>query len=160
MKFEVFIGLGSNLGDKKLNLETARIYISREIGEINRISSLYETEPWGDKSQDNFYNQVIKIETEIFPLALIEKCLAIEINMGRVRIQKWAARIIDIDILAITGIQLRTDNLTVPHAYLHARKFVLLPWAEIAPQYIPTGLSTSISNMCDDIQDDSWIKKV
>jgi 2-amino-4-hydroxy-6-hydroxymethyldihydropteridine diphosphokinase len=160
MKFEVFIGLGSNLGDKKLNLETARTYISQEIGEINRISSLYETEPWGDKNQDNFYNQVIKIETEIFPLALIEKCLAIEINMGRVRIQKWAARIIDIDILAISGIQFRTDNLTVPHAYLHARKFVLLPWAEIAPQYIPTGLSASISNMCDDIQDDSWIKKV
>jgi 2-amino-4-hydroxy-6-hydroxymethyldihydropteridine diphosphokinase len=160
MKFEVFIGLGSNLGDKKLNLETARTYISQEIGEINLISSLYETEPWGDKNQDNFYNQVIKIETEIFPLALLEKCLAIEIKMGRVRIQKWAARIIDIDILAITGIQLRTDNLTIPHPYLSTRKFVIMPWAEIAPDYILNGYKANISELSEHIKDDSWIKKV
>jgi 2-amino-4-hydroxy-6-hydroxymethyldihydropteridine diphosphokinase len=160
MSFEVFIGLGSNLGDKKINLETAQLHISQEIGEINLISSLYETEPWGDKNQDNFYNQVIKVETEVFPLALIEKCLGIEIKMGRVRIQKWAARIIDIDILAITGIQLRTDNLTVPHPYLKSRKFVIYPWAEIAPDYIPSGINTSISNICDEIIDNSWIKKV
>jgi 2-amino-4-hydroxy-6-hydroxymethyldihydropteridine diphosphokinase len=160
MSFEVFIGLGTNLGYKKENLAKAVQYISQEIGEIQIESSLYETEPWGDKNQDNFYNQVIKISTSLFPMELIEKLLALEIKMGRVRIQKWAARIIDIDILAITGVQIHTQGLSVPHPYIADRKFVILPWAEIAPEYLINGLNLTISDLCSKNKDESWIRKI
>ncbi len=158
--FDVFIGLGSNLGEKTKNLELARKHISNQIGEIKSQSSLYETEPWGDKNQDNFYNQVIRIQTDVFPLALIQKCLEIEILIGRVRIQKWAARLIDIDILAITGIQIHTESLTLPHPFLFQRKFVLLPWQEIAPNYVLPSYLSTISNILEETSDESWIRKV
>jgi 2-amino-4-hydroxy-6-hydroxymethyldihydropteridine diphosphokinase len=160
MNFEVFIGLGTNLGDKKENLAQAVQYISQEIGPVLIESSLFETEPWGDKNQDNFYNQVIKISTSLFPMELIGKLLALEIKMGRVRTQKWAARIIDIDILAISGVQIHTQGLSVPHPYIADRKFVLMPWSEIAPEYIIDGLNFTIFDLSAKNRDESWIRKV
>ena len=158
--FEVFLGLGTNLGIKTSNLLDARKHIQSEIGTITAISSLYETEPWGDKNQDNFYNQVIRLKTDIYPLALIKKCLEIEIKMGRVRTQKWAARLIDIDILAISGVQIHTENLVVPHPYIDKRKFVLLPWVEIATEYYLPSYKATLSEILKKVMDESWIKKV
>src|SRR5690606_37391208 len=91
--------LGSNLGAKMDNLDVARQYIGREIGEINDISSVYETEAWGETNQPSFFNQVISVSTLHNPLVLLEKILGIEKKIGRERKEKWKERIVDIDIL-------------------------------------------------------------
>lgn len=129
-----YLGLGSNLGDRELTLRRA-IELIKKIPAVKllRVSSFYETAPWGVKDQPNFINAAIKISAELEPLDLLDELQRIELELGRVRRQRWGARTIDIDILLIDGREIFSERLTVPHKFLFERDFALVPLKEIFP---------------------------
>ena len=134
MHNQIFILLGSNLGNKQANLNDARQEISRLAGKIVTASSIYKTAPWGNSHQPEFYNQVIELSSSLEAEVLLSMVLDIEKKMGRIRKDRWEPRVIDIDILFWGGAIIRTDHLTVPHPEIPHRKFTLLPLIEIAPE--------------------------
>lgn len=138
-----FILLGTNLGNKIKNLQSARIRIQEELGPIALMSSVYQTAPWGRSDQDFFLNQVIMVDTHQLPEDAMTICLNIEKKMGRVRHAKWTERIIDVDILYINDEVVNLPQLIVPHPELHNRRFTLVPLVEIAPDYVHPGLKKS-----------------
>ena len=158
--YTVYLGLGTNLGDKRNNLNLALEKIKNEIGEISNQSSIYETEAWGVKDQDNYFNIVIELKTKHLPLALIKKILEIEINLGRIREKKWDSRIIDIDILFFENYIISTDHLHIPHPFLEKRNFVLQPLNEIVPDFIHPKMRKNISRLSLESKDENWIKKL
>ncbi len=132
-----YIGLGSNQGDKILNITRANKLIEEIEGlQIVKHSALYITSPWGKTDQEDFLNQVIKIETELSPLDLLHRLQEIEIKLGRLRNEKWGPRVIDLDILLYGEAKIQNMELTVPHPYLLERLFVLIPLQEIEPDLI------------------------
>ena len=132
----VFLGIGTNIGNKKKNITDATIIIGSVMGEIRALSSLYETEPWGYESPNTFLNAVIQIETEIEPQKCLDIAKAIEREMGRVHTKEgYEDRIIDIDILFYDDTIYHSENLTIPHPLIEQRDFVLRPMAEIAPEF-------------------------
>ncbi len=135
MGVEIFILLGSNLGDRLENLAHARQEIGRLAGQIITTSSIYKTAAWGNEQQPDFYNQVIKVRSALSPEELLVHVLEIEKKAGRVRNEKWGPRILDIDILFYGDLILSSDLLTIPHPEIPNRKFTLLPLAEIAPDF-------------------------
>jgi 2-amino-4-hydroxy-6-hydroxymethyldihydropteridine diphosphokinase len=135
---QAYIGIGSNLGDRLANVETAiaRIAALRET-RLVRQSSRYETEPLGD-APTWYVNAVVHVETGLAPQPLLEALLAIERAMGRTRVagDRWASRIVDLDVLLVDDAVVDTPVLTVPHPEMHTRRFVLVPLAEIAPEVV------------------------
>lgn len=129
-----YISLGTNVGDKKENLVNAINYISEE-NEVIKKSSLYKTEPWGKKEQDDFINQVIYIKTDKSPKELMVFLLETEKKMGRERLEKWGPRIIDLDILFYDSGIINEDGLTIPHPHITERKFILVPLMEISETF-------------------------
>lgn len=130
-----YIGLGANLGDCKRTLRRAVEHMKKISGvKLLRVSSFYESEPWGVEGQPNFINAAIKISTELEPLTLLDELQQIESELGRVRLEHWGARTIDLDILLIEGREILSERLTVPHKFLFERDFALIPLAEIYPQ--------------------------
>jgi 2-amino-4-hydroxy-6-hydroxymethyldihydropteridine diphosphokinase len=129
-----YLGLGSNLHNKKQNISNA-IKALRKISGINvtKISHFYKTKPVGVVNQPDFINAVIKIKTNLSQDELITLLLSIEKKQGRIRSRKWGPRIIDIDLLLYSHSVIKTHNLIVPHSRLHKRYFVLKPLTEIAP---------------------------
>src|SRR5664280_907679 len=124
----VFLGIGTNLGDRENNLEDALAQIEKFIGQILMTSSVYETEAWGFYTKDMFLNMVVKVETLLNPNELLENTQMIESLLGRVRGKKrYVSRLIDIDILFYADLHLVNENLKIPHPLLHKRKFVLVP---------------------------------
>lgn len=137
MKKRVLLGIGTNLGDKKANLEKAVQNIRGIEGvEVTAVSSFYATAPWGKTDQDEFLNGVVEIETDIPPLELLKKLQEIEIKMGRERKEKWGPRNIDIDILLYGEEVMDLEELKVPHPYMRERLFVLVPLNEIRPDLV------------------------
>jgi len=133
----VYLGLGSNRGDRQANLDRARGCIAAVEGiNITRISSLYLTAPWGKTDQEEFLNQVIEIETELEPLQLLRKLQEIEIKLGRQRYEPWGPRVIDLDVLLYGRESMTSQELTIPHPFMSQRLFVLVPLLEIAPQLV------------------------
>lgn len=132
MKKTVYLSLGSNLGDRAANLETA-IESLAEMGAVLARSCVYETEPVDVTGQPWFLNCVIALETELMPKQLLSRVLAIEQKLGRRRTQNKGPRTIDIDLLLFGGSIVDTPALTIPHPAMHERRFVLEPLAEIAP---------------------------
>jgi 2-amino-4-hydroxy-6-hydroxymethyldihydropteridine diphosphokinase len=128
----VYLSLGSNLGDRVQNLNTA-IARLQDLGKLLAVSSFYETEPIGYADQPWFLNCAAQLETEKMPIQLLSGILNIEKTMGRQRTQKNGPRIIDIDVLLFGNSIINTEKLVVPHAAMHDRRFVLEPLAEIAP---------------------------
>lgn len=150
---EVFLLLGANLGNPVGQLAAAFAKIGNEVGEITAYSSLYESEAWGVADQPTFLNQVIRVATSFSPLDVLDKIQAIEDDLGRVRIARWGARVIDIDILYFNREHIQHDRLIVPHPYLPDRRFVLLPLSEIAPNFTHPilGISTlDLLAQCED----------
>jgi 2-amino-4-hydroxy-6-hydroxymethyldihydropteridine diphosphokinase len=129
----VYLSLGSNLGDRATNLQTAIAKLA-SLGEVAAVSSFYETEPVELTAQPWFLNCAVKLDTEKMPRQLIAGILALEQGMGRQRKQKNGPRIIDIDILLFGSSIIDLPSLTVPHPKMHQRRFVLEPLAEIAPE--------------------------
>lgn len=135
MSNKIYIGLGTNIGNRQHNLETALNEIS-EFSTITKKSSIYETEPMGFKPQPDFLNMVIEIDSELTPSELIIKLQEIEHKMGRIREMKNGPRIIDLDILLYNDLVINHPNLIIPHPRLFERQFVLKPLSEIAPKII------------------------
>tara|TARA_B110000914_G_scaffold182784_1_gene165602 strand:- start:508 stop:993 length:486 start_codon:yes stop_codon:yes gene_type:complete len=129
---QVYLQLGSNLGDREIFLQTARDLISKELGLIEKSSKIYESTPWGVDDQDCFLNQVLLLSTSIEPHELLKLILVIEKKIGRIRIGRWGERVIDIDILFYNDNIIETIDLCIPHKYLSKRRFVLMPLCEIA----------------------------
>jgi len=132
-----FLGLGSNMGDRKKYLLQALAHLEENNNiKIIKKSSIYETEPVGFKEQNLFLNMVIKINTDLRPWELLDYCQKIENLLGRERTVKWGPRTIDIDILIYEGFEMTTKKLTLPHPRMQERAFVLIPLKEIAPETI------------------------
>ena len=143
----VYIQLGSNLGDREGYLKQSQIMLIDEIGLIIKKSRIYESSPWGVENQGSFLNQVLLLETDVKPFDLLDIILNIEKEMGRVRIEKWGERIIDIDILFYNDEIIETNNLCIPHPYISKRRFVLSPLDEIAKNYIHPILHKTINKL-------------
>lgn len=155
---QVYIGVGSNVGNKKENflealLRVAKLPDTRVIKE----SSLYESEPIGD-AKEWFVNGAIEIETKFKPEMLLKKFKNIERAMGRKKVKKrWGARIIDLDILLYDAAIVKKKSLRIPHPEMPNRKFVLLPLSEIAPQVIHPELGVTISELLINVKDDKKV---
>lgn len=153
--------LGSNSGNKREILPEAISRLS-SMGKIVGRSSLYETEPWGFSCEENFLNQVVVVETELSPRDFLEQCLSIEKQLGRVRHSggpRYTSRPIDIDILFYDSLSINSPELTVPHPRLAERRFVLVPLAEIMPDFIHPLLHKSISALLSACPDQLVVKK-
>lgn len=137
----VFLGLGSNLGDKEANIHGAldRLSHSPDI-RVERVSSLYESAPIGRVDQPNFINAAAVIETDLSPAHLLHALQVIEREMGRVHTIQWGPRVIDIDILLYDDAAIETPELSIPHPHMTERAFVMVPLAEVAPDLkLPDG---------------------
>lgn len=151
-----FLALGSNQGDRLVQLEAARRLIQNDIGEIVNNSSIYETEAWGNSTLLPFLNQVIEISSTKSPEGLLLECLRIENKMGRNRneaIQSYENRLIDIDILLYGDEVISSPKLTLPHPKLHLRKFVLLPLSEIAPNFKVSLYNLTVKHLLEKCED-------
>jgi 2-amino-4-hydroxy-6-hydroxymethyldihydropteridine diphosphokinase len=154
---KVFLGLGSNLGNREENLLMAQKLIDEKVGKIRSKSSIYETAAWGITEQNAFLNQVLEIETVFSPSAVLHLVLKIEKDMGRIRESKWGERSIDIDILYFNNEIISTENLAIPHPFIQERKFVLLPLCEISPAFIHPKLKQSNLELLEKCQDSGEI---
>ena len=129
-----YLGLGANLGECKKTLRRAIESIKKiPAVKLLRVSSFYETEPWGVENQPDYINAAVKISTTLEPLTLLDELQRIEFELGRIRRKHWEARIIDIDILY--GEKISCERLTVPHKFLFDRDFALIPLKEIFPTF-------------------------
>lgn len=128
----VYLHTGSNMGDREDNLRQANGLIEQYIGKIKEASHLYETQAWGKTDQPDFINQALMVETHQSPQEVLKNIFKIEELMGRVRSEKWASRVIDIDILLYGNQIINDKDLKIPHPHLHERNFVLVPLMEIA----------------------------
>jgi len=156
----VFLGLGTNMGNRRKNLNDAVAGIREQIGKVVNISSVYETEPWGFKSESQFLNIVIKVETLLNPSAVLEAILRIELFLGRVRGEnQYSSRIIDIDILFYEDQVIDSSDLKVPHPKLQERKFVLVPLCEIEPEMVHPVLKKTMVLLFKECEDKSEVRK-
>ncbi|HRZ76137.1 MAG TPA: 2-amino-4-hydroxy-6-hydroxymethyldihydropteridine diphosphokinase [Bacteroidales bacterium] len=145
---DVYLLTGSNLGDRARMLSLALQHIREKVGRIVRRSSVYQTEPWGFEDHRPFLNQAIRVKTRLSPSELLSALLQIELVLGRIRqADRYVSRVIDIDILFYDQLILSHKHLTIPHPLLHARRFVLAPMAEIAPDLEHPVLGMSITEL-------------
>lgn len=140
--FDAAIGLGSNVGDKRGNIARAIALLTAD-GAVSLVarSRDYRSAPWGVLEQDWFVNAVITVATNLAARDLLERCQRVENEMGRVRLQKWGPRLIDVDVLTYRGEAVDEPDLKVPHPLIAERGFVVVPLKEIAPDLLINGRS-------------------
>jgi 2-amino-4-hydroxy-6-hydroxymethyldihydropteridine diphosphokinase len=133
-RFDCIVALGSNLGDKAANIDRA-IELLTEMGDVRLLarSRNYATEPWGKTDQDWFVNAAIAVATSLSPRLLLARCKDIERRMGRVEVERWGPRIIDLDLLVYRGVTIDEPDLVLPHPHIGARSFVLAPLMDLDP---------------------------
>jgi 2-amino-4-hydroxy-6-hydroxymethyldihydropteridine diphosphokinase len=157
---KVYLGLGTNLGDRELNLRKAINNVYELIGSVVLVSSIYETEPVGFRSEEKFLNMVAEVDTMLKPSGVMDMILKAEALLGRVRKgNKYTSRIIDLDILLFGNRIIENDSLSVPHPMMHERRFVLIPLCEIAPDLVHPILEKSIKTLLSECQDKSSVIK-
>lgn len=130
----VYLGLGSNLGDRRHEIERAESLIGERVGTVVRASAMFETEPWGFTSDNMFVNAAVKVDTRLSPRQVLEATQAIEREMGRTAKSadgQYHDRVIDIDILMYDDIHVDEPDLKIPHPLMHERDFVMRPLSEI-----------------------------
>ena len=157
----VYLALGSNLGKRLENLRDAVTRLGLRV-RVEKISAVYETEPWGIAEQPRFLNLVLAGETALEPLELLEFVKKIEREMGRAETVRYGPRVIDIDILLYDQVRFKNEVLEIPHARLHERGFVLVPLAEIAPDAQHPRLKKSVREllaMVSDTEDVKWFAR-
>ena len=158
IKNQVFISLGSNLGDRIQNINKAVHRIESTLGVIIKQSALYETKPWGKHDQPDFLNQVILLYSDKIPQECLNTLSSIERELGRKRDEKWGARIIDLDLLYVNDQNINTQKLILPHPGIPNRRFVLVPLAEVAPDFIHPQLLKSQKQLLEECTDELEVK--
>lgn len=150
---KVVLSLGGNLGDVADTLQKALFLVNNRIGELEIVSPVYQTKAWGVKNQPDFLNIAVIIKTVLLPMLVLEECLLIEKDLGRVRNQKWYERTIDIDILFYNNTIINFPELIVPHPYISERNFVLYPLTDILPKFKHPILLKSILDLKKECKD-------
>jgi len=154
----VYLGIGSSLGDRLMNLRRAAEMTENLIGRIVISSEVYETSPWGFKSPEGFLNMVLIAETLLSPDELLDKIHIIESALGRKRTgSRYTNRVIDIDILFYGNRVIETDHLIVPHPLLHKRKFVLVPLCSIAQELVHPVTGKTVKELLEECTDDGKV---
>jgi len=153
MMHQVYLGIGTNLGNRMENLSQTIYYLKRLLGGVTSRSSVYETTSWGVANQPDYLNMVAAIKTYQTPQNTLTTILAIEQMMGRQRMTKWGSRVIDIDLLFYEDFRVEEPNLQIPHPYISERNFVLVPLNEIAPGLIHPVLQVSVATMLHTCKD-------
>jgi 2-amino-4-hydroxy-6-hydroxymethyldihydropteridine diphosphokinase len=156
---EVYLGLGTNLGDRMNNLTSALKLLGRKVT-IKKISSVYETEPVGYKEQPLFLNAVLLAMTELDPMELLHFIKGIESELGRQPSFRNAPRLIDIDILFYGDLVMETPELIIPHPRIAERAFVLAPLAEIAPEVVHPLSHKKISDLLAEVEGRGGVRKI
>lgn len=157
---KLYLLLGSNMGDSARQLKSAAKLIQKKVGKITRKSKLYQTAAWGKEDQPDFLNQVIVVESKLDANNCIAATLHIEKEMGRIRTEKNAPRIIDIDILYFNKDIINLPNLRVPHPAIHLRRFVLTPLNELSPAFIHPVLKKTNHQLLAVCKDKLDVKKI
>ncbi|MCP3678382.1 MAG: 2-amino-4-hydroxy-6-hydroxymethyldihydropteridine diphosphokinase [Deltaproteobacteria bacterium] len=157
----VYIGIGSNIGDKVANCQRAIELIGEKMV-IRKVSSLYETKPWGYSEQDDFVNSVIEATTSLGTGELLPLIQTIERDVGRdgVATRRWGPRVIDLDILFYGMMVLDENRLIIPHPHIAQRAFVLVPLAEIAPALLHPRLNKTPLEMLSELGDKSGVQRL
>ena len=155
-----YIGFGSNIGDRLVHIQNAIQTLSKTEGiTLQKISSLYKTDPVGYEAQAQFLNGVAAIQTSLSPLSLLHTLKDIETAIGRQHRIRWGPREIDLDILIYGDLCLRTEKLILPHPEMHLRSFVLVPLAEIAPDLVHPVFQVSIQTLLNHFEDDKTVSE-
>lgn len=160
MPARVYLLLGANLGNRQRAFTVARQNVIEQIGAITVQSSLYETAAWGITDQPAYLNQVLLVATYLKPDEVLTRTQAIEQQLGRIRAEKWGSRIIDIDLLFYEDLILNSPALTLPHPLLHARRFTLVPLAEIAPELVHPVLKQTVGTLLANCTDKGEVIKL
>ena len=153
-----YIGLGSNIGDRRGAIDEAVRRLEAGAGRLVARSSCYRSEPVEVIDQEEFLNATVALETALGPAPLLDLCLAIERSMGRVRTRDKGPRVIDLDVLLHGDAVVRAGGLEVPHPRLHLRRFVLVPLAEIAPGIVHPVLSLTVAALLERCPDRSRVE--
>jgi 2-amino-4-hydroxy-6-hydroxymethyldihydropteridine diphosphokinase len=157
--FNVFLGLGSNLGDREGYLERAvQLLAGTGNTDILRCSSIYESEPWGIRGQEPFLNYAVEIITELGPAELLAACKKIEAGLGRAGGPRWGPRVVDIDILLFCRRMIEAAGLIVPHPRLAERRFALIPLAELAGNMAVPGTGRTVQGLLGACPDQSAVR--
>jgi 2-amino-4-hydroxy-6-hydroxymethyldihydropteridine diphosphokinase len=155
-----YIGLGSNLGDRAGNLLLAARGLMEASLPVFRLSAIYETEPVGVESHDNYLNIVAEVHLKtITPEQMLARMIRIEYLLGRRNKFENAPRTVDLDLLFYGGVHYNTPFLTLPHPRLHLRKFVLVPMAELAPHFVHPTLNKTIQEILSEVADHTKVKR-
>ena len=157
---QVYLSLGSNLGDRERELINALTMLNQTYGPIE-LSGVYQTAPWGFESEDDFLNMCVGFKTRQSVELVLNKCQEIELELGRSRSnreERYSSRNIDLDILYYGDNEIETDNLVVPHPRIYSRRFVLVPLLDIASAFIDPKLERTILELKEDCTDESPIQ--
>lgn len=160
---ELFILLGSNLGDKMRYIESAQKELENELGKLIHQSSVYESQAWGFECNSNFYNKVIVVKCDLEPAKILDITQKIEKQLGRTAKSEnnnYTSRTIDIDILFYGSEIINAERLVVPHPQIQNRKFTLLPLAEICSEFIHPILNKTIAELVSECEDNCWVRKI
>ncbi|HFI0393740.1 TPA: 2-amino-4-hydroxy-6-hydroxymethyldihydropteridine diphosphokinase [Streptococcus suis] len=161
MKHLAYLSIGGNMGDRQAYLEAALDKLdSHPNCQLGLVSPIYETPAWGKTDQADFLNLACQVETDLSAQDFLAVCQEIELDLDRVRIEKWGQRTIDLDIIFWDEHVIEEENLIVPHPYAHERAFVLLPLADIAADYRHPGLGQRVEELVRYLGDTSDIKKI
>ena len=157
---KIYLLLGSNMGNSRQQLSRAIANIEKKIGLVKRRSGIYQTAAWGNTDQPDFLNQVIIIDTNLAAQLVMQSILLIETKMGRVRTEKNAPRIIDIDILFFNKEIINEKELVIPHPAIQLRRFVLVPLNELSPNFIHPLLKKTNHQLLGKCPDKLDVKKI
>ena len=155
----IYLQLGSNLGDRKLLLDSAVLLINTEIGRILRISKIYESDAWGVSRQPKYLNQILEVHSNIGYESILKEIHSIESQLGRVRGKKWQARLIDIDVIFFNDLIIEKTDLYIPHKYMHKRRFVLEPLNELIGDYVHPKYNKSIQRLLNECTDKQIVRE-
>jgi 2-amino-4-hydroxy-6-hydroxymethyldihydropteridine diphosphokinase len=156
-----FIGIGSNVGDSAHNIKSSIELISKlPNSNVEKVSSLYETLPFGDVEQENYFNAVIKISTKFDPHELFAELKIIEQKLGRIKREKWGPREIDLDILFFNDLIISDEIITLPHKGIIYRDFVMIPLIEIEPEIVHPVFNKQIIDFVTELKTKNIVDKI
>lgn len=156
---KLFLQLGSNLGDREQLIKDAIKFINEKLGKVLSYSKIYESDPWRVDGQKNYLNQIIEAHSSLSAEDSLKVLKDIENELGRVRLEKWGERLIDIDIIFFNNDIIETSDLCVPHKHMHERNFVLIPLNEIAPQYVHPKYNKTVADLLEESKDTENVVK-